>query len=236
VLLSLVLFGSRARGDHRHTSDVDLLGVVEAGEIRGVSIRTGTSFYLYPLNVLRAKSEEGSLFVLHLALEGKVLYDPSARFADVCKHFLYRNSYGQEIREASAAVWFLLEDPGFLQYYLGRKRLIWGLRTILIARSAEQRKPAFSSSALAKLAANPMLESAIDGRFTVPIQMLYDLSFWVVSNFGDSRADLAWPLARAAQQELLPTFGDVAKTIAHESLLAGEKLLAGQLPRESLYT
>ena len=49
MLLSVILFGSRARGDHRSTSDVDLLGISDEGPIKTEISSCGVSFYQYPL-------------------------------------------------------------------------------------------------------------------------------------------------------------------------------------------
>ncbi len=230
MLLSLVLFGSRARGDHRLTSDVDLLGVVETGAIKEELASRGTSFYRYPLETLRAKSGDGDLFVLHLTVEGKVLHDTAGLFAGVCERFRYRKSYDREICEASGVIWFLVDRPELLHYRVARKRLVWGLRTILIARSAEQQKPAFSSSALAEFLGNAELKSAIDKRFSIPAKILCDLSKDVASTFGVSRSILNWPSDSAAQQQLLCTFGGVAKATA-EGLQRGRKKSALDQPQ-----
>jgi predicted nucleotidyltransferase len=235
VLLSLVLFGSRARGDHRLTSDVDLLGVVEGGVIKEEISSRGTSFYRYPLETLRAKSEDGDLFVVHLASEGKILHDTAQLFADVCEQFRYRDSYERDLREASGVVYYFLDRPKLLQSRAARKRLVWGLRTILIARSAEQRIPAFSSSALAKFAGNDDIKPAIDKRFAIPGQVLCDLSEKVASGFGVTRALLKWPIEPTAQQELLCNLGGVAKATAEGLQRARNKSTLDQLPVRPFY-
>ena len=134
MLLSVILFGSRARGDHRSTSDVDLLGISDEGPIKTEISSCGVSFYQYPLATLRAKALAGDLFVLHLTSEGKQLHDTAEIFSRICESFCYKASYENEIREASIVNWFILERPNLLLSYAMRKRLVWGLRTILIAR------------------------------------------------------------------------------------------------------
>jgi predicted nucleotidyltransferase len=216
VLLSLILFGSRARGDHHTISDIDLLGMVGEGTIKRELTTHGASFYQYPLDILQTKSDDGDLFVLHLTLEGKVLYDPEGIFANVCKRFRYRASYDREIREASSIIWFIADRPNLLHSGFARKRLVWALRTILIARSTEQQGPAFSSSALARFAGNIAVKSVIDQRSTISTETLCDLSKEIASGFGHSRSILNWPTEAASQALLLSTLGGVAKSTVEE--------------------
>src|SRR5690242_1909710 len=155
MLLSVILFGSRARGDHRSTSDVDLLGISDDGPIKAEVSRQAVSFYQYPLRALHSKAVSGDLFVLHINSEGKVLHDTAEVFPRICDAFRFKQSYEREIREASCVNWFILERPHLLPSDTIRKRLIWGLRTILIAKCAERQTPVFSSGGLADFAGIP---------------------------------------------------------------------------------
>ena len=233
MLLSVILFGSRARGDHRSTFDVDLLGISDEGPIKTEISSCGVSFYQYPLATLRAKALAGDLFVLHLTSEGKQLHDTAEIFSRICESFCYKASYENEIREASIVNWFILERPNLLLSYAMRKRVVWGLRTILIARSAEKRTPAFSSSALADFASAPELRSAIDNRYSIEPGSLHKLCSMVTSSFGFSHAGLSWPTGAAAQKELLSGMGGIAKLTAEglprkRGKVAGEQLRADQ--------
>jgi predicted nucleotidyltransferase len=211
------MFGSRARGDHRLSSDVDLLGIVESGHIRDVLAVRGASFYQYPVEFLKQKSRSGDLFLLHLTTEGKVLHDTVGVFEEVRKNFAYRNSYTDEIREASAVIWYLTSHKVLIQSRQGRKRLAWAFRTILIARSAEQQLPSFSSSSLAEFAEIPGVKAAIDKRFTAEPETLRDVALTVASKFGISRRQLDWPSDRMAQERLLAEMGGVAKVTVEGS-------------------
>lgn len=217
MLLSLILFGSRARGDHRVASDVDLLGVVDGGAIKEEVASRGTSFYRYPIETLRSKAADGDLFTLHLSLEGKVLHDTASVFASVCEAFRFKESYNDEIREASAVIYFLLSRRQFLETRPSRKRLIWGIRTILIARSAEQRTPAFSSSALSKFSDCGELKNIIDKRYSLETTALINIAEQIVDKFGTPPADLDWPLDPIEQVALLTNIGRVAKSMVESS-------------------
>ena len=71
----LILFGSFARGDTSPTSDVDVL---ELAERRRRPYRLGRiNISVYDEPTLARMAERGSLFVLHLRLEGKLLRDDS---------------------------------------------------------------------------------------------------------------------------------------------------------------
>jgi hypothetical protein len=207
---------------HRLSSDVDLLGVVDGGSIKEEVSSRGTSFYRYPIETLRSKSENGDLFALHLKLEGKALHDTAEIFSNACERFRYRESYEQEIREGSGVIWYLVDRPQLLQSRAMRKRLVWGLRTIVIAKSAQQQQPVFSSADIAQFAEMPELKLLIDKRFAVPAQSLRDVSSKVASKFGITRSKLLWPSKPKDQQDLLMSLGGVAKATA-EGLQRGRK-------------
>lgn len=82
---SIILFGSEARNDSTDTSDIDLL-LISHGEVkrRDVEQIIPTSLLpkgrklglsIYSEEQLISAYEEGSLFMMHLLKEGKVLYD-----------------------------------------------------------------------------------------------------------------------------------------------------------------
>lgn len=217
MLLSLVLFGSRARGDHHSRSDFDLLGIVEGGGIRGEVGRHGTSFYCYPLDLLRKRSEGGDLFLLHLTSEGVVLHDTANIFSLVRESFRYKVSYEVEIRQGSAVVWYLCERPGLLTDRSMVRRFIWGVRTILIARSAEKRSPVFSSAALAEFSRCQELKSIIDDRFSYSEDILIKVGVGVVEKYGLARKDLSWPPDSGGQTDILISLGGVAKITAQQA-------------------
>lgn len=211
MLLSLVLFGSRARGDHRLSSDVDLLGVVEGGQIMDEVASRGASFYRYPVATLMEKAKGGDLFVLHLVKEGKVLHDTAGIFENIANSFVYKKSYASEIREASAVAWLITLRPNVLGLRKNRKRLVWAIRTMLIAHAAQQGSAVFSSAALSDYAGMPELKVAIDRRFTVNSGNLISIAEAVANSFGVSQVDLAWPINKRDQLELVASAGSIGK-------------------------
>jgi predicted nucleotidyltransferase len=215
MILSLVLFGSRARGDQRDNSDVDLLGIEKDGNVGKKEAGDHTSFFRYPIATLHSFFLDGDLFALHLKLEGQILYDTQNLFSDARDQFRYRDTYSRELREASGIIWFISDQLENIQTELSRRKLIWAIRTILIARLTEQRTPAFSSSALADFAKNPRVKSIIDNRYSEDLKNILHLSNEIASTFGISRTQLHWPNENSLQAEALRSLGSMAKTILH---------------------
>jgi hypothetical protein len=210
MIISLVLFGSRARGDHRLNSDVDMLGVVEGGAIKDEVAVRGASFYRYPLNYLRERSECGDLFVLHLVSEGRILHDTGGLFADICHRFTYKLTYEAEIREASAIALYIISRKGHNLSKKVRKRLVWAFRTIIIANAAQQKRAVFSSSDLQEYAKIDGIKEAIDRRNTIEADTLVRITKKVVSDFGNTRQELQMPRLQSEQNLWLRDFGGMA--------------------------
>lgn len=203
MLVSLVLYGSRARGDHRQKSDVDLLGVVEQGPIRNELSAGGTSVYRYPYELLLNNSRRGDLFVLHLVREGIVLHDSLGLFAAVQKEFEFRTYYSDVISDAYFVTKFFQTRPVLLKQKMARKRLVWATRTILIARAAEQKLALFSSDALARFSGLSGLKKAIDDRNLVDHGELLTLAIKIADRYGATDESSLWPEAKEDQRALM---------------------------------
>ena len=211
MLLSLVLYGSRARGDHRPKSDVDLLGVVEEGAFKKEIAAGGTSLYHYPALTMLNKSKEGDLFILHLVQEGKVLHDTFGVFRTIKNSFVFKSSYSELIEQASAIIHFFLTREKLLVQKDARKRLIWAIRTILIARCAEEQRACFSSAALASFSKISDLKDVIDNRNLNEAQATLKVASKVLSRFGSETWKGAWPTDPSKQRKLLEELGGIAR-------------------------
>lgn len=155
AVLAVALFGSRARGDHNSSSDVDLLLVTNDARV-GHSQKDSFSMSLYPLGELNERAGNGDLFLYHILFEGRPLYDPDKHLSELKSRFHLKTSYSTEIQEAADLGWFIAKfgrDVSDLPTL--SRRITWVVRTILIAISAEAGQPVFSRGALSAIAPEP---------------------------------------------------------------------------------
>jgi hypothetical protein len=153
TISAVLLFGSRARGDHEEGSDLDLLFVTSEPQPRHRAV-DHISLSLYPLNTLLDRAAGGDLFVCHLVYEAKPIYDPTGELARLRAAFRFCDSYAREVAHASDLGWMLARfGRSAPNSSLANRRIAWCVRTILIARSAERRHPVFSQRDLAAFAA-----------------------------------------------------------------------------------
>lgn len=149
TVAATLLFGSLARADHSEGSDTDLLMVNLADETRHVSIGH-LSLFLYPWQKLEQDARDGDLFVCHLVCEAKPLLDPDGYLQRLRDAFEFRMTYRHDIGRATDFGWYLARFGDELNLALLTKRALWCVRTVLIARSAERRKPVFAPQRLAE--------------------------------------------------------------------------------------
>lgn len=160
-ILSLVVYGSRARKDNTAESDTDLFAITDDNRYEMI-IEGNTNIACYPLPLAISRAKGGDLFFMHLVLEAMAIYDPTDSFTKIKESFEKRKDYITEITHASELGFALIAYARHMQdYYLLNKRLAWCLRTILIARSAEMGKPTFSKEGLALLFNNKNLAELI---------------------------------------------------------------------------
>jgi len=148
-IAATLLFGSLARADHAGGSDTDLLMINLEDETRHVSVGH-LSLFIYPWRQLESDARMGDLFVCHLVHEAKPLVDPDGYLPKLQKAFGFRASYQDDIQRASDLGWYLVRFGDDLNTRLLAKRVLWCVRTILIARSADRRLPIFGPHQLAE--------------------------------------------------------------------------------------
>jgi predicted nucleotidyltransferase len=182
-IIALALFGSCARRDDNAASDVDLLAVVEGGKRWNRSERRiNTSFY--GRRLLLSMSSEGNLFALHLVHEARTLYDGGHFFQGFRAAFRYKSSYESEIKEASDVGWFIFRRfREFQDGSIAARKVAWSVRTILIARAAENRQPIFAADALADFANSPAVRSLIKVKSEemIPTKIIDDLGDFLLT-------------------------------------------------------
>jgi len=154
TISAMFLFGSHARGDEDIYSDTDLLLI--SHDDRPQHVQKGhLSTSIYPLDDLLRRAQQGDLFVCHIVREAKAIYDPTNQLDLLRDHFILRASYAPEITQASDLGWFIVDYGHEARFQsLLNRRIAWCVRTILIAKSAEQKRPVFSAAELAAFAAS----------------------------------------------------------------------------------
>ena len=157
---ALLLFGSRARGDHSNDSDIDLLAASDVSEPTVTGMGPAT-LYHYNTDWLNSKAKQGDLFVWHLIEEALAIFDPHDFLAELQKQFRFSASYEDEIATASDVGWAIASLWGELDAPSINKRLAWSVRTIAIARAAAMHMPAFSADALAEALGYPNIVSLV---------------------------------------------------------------------------
>lgn len=149
AIAATLLFGSLARDDHAEGSDTDLLMINLEDETRHVSVGR-LSLFIYPWHQLEHDAGTGDLFVCHLVHEAKPLVDPDDYLLRLQQAFSFRTSYQDDIQRAADLGWYLVRFGDDLNPALLAKRVLWCVRTVLIAQSAERRVPVFAPLRLAE--------------------------------------------------------------------------------------
>jgi hypothetical protein len=140
----LMIFGSFARGDPSEDSDIDVLVLAPRGTQPVKRGRVNVS--AYDEHTLLGMAERGSLFVLHLRNEGRVLRDRRGRLEHCLNSYRAPNSY-KPVRTTLRGVANLLDatEPQYTQRWKGYNEVaLFVLRTLLYAHFAEAGDPVFS--------------------------------------------------------------------------------------------
>ena len=157
TIIAQYLFGSHARNDFSEQSDIDLLAVQSENYFANNSAgKLNISFYPKS-NILEAASA-GDLFVMHIVREAKCVYD-SEGFDNIlaCK-FIYKKDYSAEISSAIDLGWFIVNSATLFKDILTlNRRISWCVRTVLIAKSAQEGDPIFTTGRL--VARNNFIEA-----------------------------------------------------------------------------
>lgn len=148
--IAVMLFGSHARGDARADSDIDILQLAARWSPSYAIGRLSVS--VYTCEHLSALARRGSLFVLHLAVEGKPLEDPGHSLRRALEEYRTPASYERtlsNLRRASSVLavdraTFQRNPAGFVRvaFYL--------LRTVLYVRCVELGSPVFAMRQVAQ--------------------------------------------------------------------------------------
>lgn len=161
---SLLLYGSHARSDNTESSDIDLFAISDEPNYQMI-VQGKTNIACYPEMLAYERSQNGDLFILHICSEAKPIYDPENKLETLREKFKYKDNYKTEKTQASDLGWFLVDNWRQIKNYaLINKRIAWCVRTILIASSAEQRTPIFSSAELSLFSKKNYTKILIDSK------------------------------------------------------------------------
>lgn len=222
-VVATLLFGSLARADQSEGSDTDLLMIGLDEKMRHVSVGH-LSLFLYPWRQLEQDARDGDLFVCHLVREAKPLIDPDCYLPRLQRAFQFRSSYAAEIARASDFGWFLVNFGAELSPQLLMKRALWCVRTILIARSAEERDPVFAPDRLAErtpsLSAQDLLRNRRRPRVDVAVQKA--LRQFLIDVGGDDRS-----LEHADRDEFIDRFAATSNKVALQTVRQEQDNQAG---------
>lgn len=152
-----MLYGSHARGSADDESDVDVLQLVPNGAVAYSVGSVNVTQYL--AGQLRAMAQRGSLFVLHLTTEGRILYDPNGELRSILQEYSQPHSYDamrQEIMVAGSALDTTANDASKYVSSLG-PLAIYLLRTVVFSLCAERGVTTFESHKVAAELGDPDL-------------------------------------------------------------------------------
>lgn len=163
-IASLIVYGSCARGDNISTSDVDLLSLVSEGDYRMI-VQNKINLALYPRTDAFEMARTGELFMLHIVREGRALIDFDADFEKLKTEFQFKSSYEKEVEHATTLGWSLIQfGKNVKNFALVNKRIAWCVRTILIAKAAEEKEAIFATQALSQFANDLSVTNLIDNK------------------------------------------------------------------------
>jgi hypothetical protein len=166
----LLLYGSRARGDARAGSDVDLLLATADDDLRTPTTTQGVSLHRYPQCWLEKSAKAGTLFSYHVAFEGLALEDPDDFLGSLRALFVAKSSYQDELVLGTLVMKLLLEKDWGANF-AARRRFFWALRTVLIASSTRVGDPKFDSDLLEEQSAVLGVAALINDRDSAPFEV-----------------------------------------------------------------
>lgn len=204
------MYGSRARGDFHADSDVDLLGIMPEGALKGESEFRGVNIHLTPFKRLLAIAGKGDLFAGHIVHEGKPLYNSMETFERIRNAFKWKQNYNRERAIASLIIQYLTSLPMLSVRSDLIKRLTWAIRTLIIASAAEERQVAYSADALANFADMKELRLLLENRNSVKSYSGLILAAGQISERFGLLPPFAPQQSIAAMEVRLARFGGIA--------------------------
>jgi hypothetical protein len=182
--LAILLYGSQARGSQRPDSDIDVLQVVQARP--GKYSDGNVNVTAYTIDTLWEMCQQGSLFMLHLCMDGYMIEDPERLLSEVLDSYERPNHFANAIAELTAAARALTVDDAADHWDGLRKLGIYVARTACYAVLADRGEPEFDPELVAERLKVPAMQRALRLRHEAPcVDDLHTLYSAVVDLLGD---------------------------------------------------
>ncbi len=170
---SIIIFGSKARGDDTEFSDIDVLELTDRRSRPYRHNRMNVS--VYDEATLRLMAERGSLFVLHLRLEGLIVRDPLQKLASCLASYRQPSTY-EPFRQSLRQIADLLDvsKTEYTQRWRPYNELsLYIIRSFYYAQFAEAGTPVFSLDALKSKVARQDFSTTLELKHS--LRPAYDL-------------------------------------------------------------
>ena len=182
---SILLYGSRARGDAGLLADYDILVAPATGGLRSPRHFGAVSIHVYPQDWLLDEARNGSLFIMHLVREALPMFDPSGFLDKLQLQFRRRENYAGDRKLSSLIIMLLLSSRWQRDDYLV-SRMFWAMRTLVIAHSADfSTQPGFSHDQLELHSGISGLSRVLSDRTQISAKLVENIAYQLVNLLGD---------------------------------------------------